>query len=65
MSLWFSIFVLLVLVLIPLVGANAAGLQTFFGVIYPYAAIVIFLVGFVYRVLQWAKVPVPFRITTT
>lgn len=64
-SLWFSIFVLIVLVLIPLAGANIAGLRVVFGIVIPYAAIVTFLAGFVYRVLKWAKSPVPFRIPTT
>ena len=34
-------------------------------VIVPYAAFALFLIGFSYRVLRWAWVPVPFRITTT
>jgi len=34
-------------------------------VIVPYAAFVLFLAGFSYRILRWAWVPVPFRITTT
>lgn len=34
-------------------------------VIFAYAAFAFFLVGFSYRVLRWAWVPVPFRITTT
>jgi nitrate reductase gamma subunit len=37
----------------------------FFGVFVPYMAIAIFLGGFVYRVVQWAKSPVPFSIQTT
>jgi nitrate reductase gamma subunit len=37
----------------------------FFGVFVPYVAIAVFLVGFVYRVVQWAKSPVPFSIQTT
>jgi nitrate reductase gamma subunit len=65
MSLWFSIFALAVLILIPLVGANLSGLQSFFGIVVPYAAIITFLFGFVYRVLKWIKSPVPFRIPTT
>lgn len=65
MSLWFSIFALAVLILIPLIGANISGLQTFFGIVVPYAAIITFLVGFVYKVMSWAKAPVPFRISTT
>jgi len=34
-------------------------------VILPYAAFVMFAGGFVYRIVQWAKSPVPFRIPTT
>jgi len=53
------------LVLIALIGAQIPGFQYLFGVVFPYVAFVIFLGGFVYRVLGWAKSPVPFPITTT
>jgi nitrate reductase gamma subunit len=46
-------------------GGSVSGLRTFFGVIVPYGAILVFLAGVVYRVLRWAGSPVPFRITTT
>jgi len=36
-----------------------------FGIIIPYAALFIFVVGLVYRVVRWARSPVPFRIPTT
>ncbi|OPZ22041.1 MAG: Nitrate reductase gamma subunit [candidate division BRC1 bacterium ADurb.BinA364] len=36
-----------------------------FGVLIPYATLAVFAIGFVYRIVQWAKSPVPFRITTT
>jgi len=36
-----------------------------FGVVVPYLAAVLFLGGLVWRVVSWAKVPVPFRIPTT
>lgn len=39
--------------------------QLIFGVIIPYAAIFIFIVGIIYRVWKWARAPVPFRIPTT
>ncbi|THB68380.1 MAG: menaquinol oxidoreductase [Desulfovibrio sp.] len=35
------------------------------GNIVPYAAVVIFVLGFAYRILNWARSPVPFRIPTT
>lgn len=65
MKLWFSLIVLLILILIPTFGSQIPGLAFVFGVIIPYAAIAIFLIGFVRRILNWAKSPVPFRITTT
>jgi nitrate reductase gamma subunit len=46
-------------------AGTLAGLRTLFGVILPYGAIGLFLIGVAYRVLRWARVPVPFRITTT
>jgi len=33
--------------------------------VFPYLAFAIFLGGFIYRVINWAKSPVPFRIPTT
>ncbi len=36
-----------------------------FGIIIPYAALFIFVVGLVYRIVRWASSPVPFRIPTT
>lgn len=41
------------------------GLQYLFGVILPLAAVIVFLAGFVMRIIDWAKSPVPFPITTT
>ena len=64
MGVWFSFFAVIALVLIPLVGANGAG-QYIFGVAIPYLAVAIFIFGFIYRVVQWAKTPVPFKIPTT
>lgn len=63
-------------VFVPLIGvaalaalvmgaAGAASLHVLFGVVIPYAALAVFLGGFGYRMVKWARVPVPFRITTT
>lgn len=60
-----SFITVLVLVFIPLVGMQVANLQVLFGVIIPYAAMLIFLVGVVGRLLLWSFSPVPFRIPTT
>jgi nitrate reductase gamma subunit len=45
-------------------GAGIAGQEYLFGVVIPYAAIAVFLLGLVYRILGWARAPVPFKITT-
>ncbi len=64
MSLLVSLVAVVVLYLAGYYGAKA-GLQGVFGVAIPYLAILLFLAGLVYRVLSWARVPVPFRIPTT
>lgn len=53
------------LVLLAYVGVAGAHLTALFGVAIPYVAFVMFLGGFVYRVLKWGSSPVPFRIPTT
>jgi nitrate reductase gamma subunit len=45
-------------------GVNL-GAQYLFGILLPYVAILTFLIGIAYRVLGWARSPVPFRIPTT
>lgn len=61
----FSLLAVLVLVAVSGIGVESLGLKSLFGIIIPYLAIVIFLAGFIIRVLKWAKSPVPFRIPTT
>ena len=61
----FSLLAVVVLILLAYVGVEGAGLQVLFGVIIPYIAVFIFIAGFVYRVMDWARSPVPFRIPTT
>ena len=60
-----SFITVLVLVFIPFVGMQVTNLQVLFGVIIPYAAMVLFLVGVVGRLLLWSFSAVPFRIPTT
>lgn len=64
MSIGFSLLVTVVLILLAVVGV-AAGQQYLLGVVIPYAALAIFLLGIIWRVIRWAKSPVPFRIPTT
>jgi [DsrC]-trisulfide reductase subunit M len=60
-----SLLAVLTLVLIAWVGAGSSGAQYLFGVVIPYLALAIFLLGFIWRIIGWARVPVPFRIPTT
>ncbi len=61
----YSLIAVVALFLIAYVGVEAAGLQYLFGIIIPYLAIITFIVGFVMRVMDWARSSVPFRIPTT
>lgn len=61
---YFSLFAVIVLVLVPFVGA-AAGWHVIFGIVIPYLAGFTFLAGLVYRIVTWARTPVPYRIPTT
>jgi len=65
MNVFLSLVAVIVLVLLALVGVWVGGLSYLFGVVFAYAAIALFLVGLIYRVVVWAKAPVPFRIPTT
>ncbi len=55
----------IMLVVIAFAGVQIAGMQSLFGVWIPYAAVLIFVLGFVYRVIKWGRSPVPFSIPTT
>lgn len=60
-----SFLAVIALVLIAYIGAQVPGVQYLFGVVIPYLALAVFIGGFVYRVANWGKSPVPFRIPTT
>ena len=61
-----SLIAVIVLFLIAYVGTQqGAGLQLVFGIVVPYLAVILFVVGFARRVMGWARSAVPFRITTT
>jgi nitrate reductase gamma subunit len=60
----YSIVVVIILLLFILIGVWGMGWYSLFGVVIPYGAVVLFIVGFVYRVLKWASSPVPFHIPT-
>ncbi len=60
-----ALVAVLVLSLLGYVGGKVAGLHLFFGVVFPYLALLAFVGGIVYKVAKWAMSPVPFRIPTT
>jgi nitrate reductase gamma subunit len=61
-----SLIAVIVLFLIAYVGAQqGTGPQMVFGIIVPYLAVILFVVGFARRILGWSRSAVPFRITTT
>jgi nitrate reductase gamma subunit len=49
---------------VGLLGATP-GMGWIIGVALPYLAVLLFAAGLIYRVVGWAKIPVPFRIPTT
>lgn len=65
MNAFYALFVVVILILFVFIGVWGLGLYFLFGVIIPYAAVATFIVGFIYRVLKWARAPVPFHIPTT
>lgn len=64
-SLFTALLAVIALVAIALLGAGPAGLSVLFGVVVPYAAITIFILGVVGKIVAWGRIPVPFNIPTT
>ncbi|MGC7873803.1 sulfate reduction electron transfer complex DsrMKJOP subunit DsrM [Desulfosporosinus sp. SYSU MS00001] len=65
MKAFYSFLAVIVLILVAVIGGSIANLHFFFGIIIPYLAFVLFVGGFIYRVIKWGRSPVPFRIPTT
>jgi nitrate reductase gamma subunit len=55
----------IILFLISYLAAQVSGLQYVLGIVVPYLAILTFIVGVAYRVVNWSRSPVPFSIPTT
>jgi nitrate reductase gamma subunit len=64
MSVLAALLGVLILALIPALAAPA-GAQTLFTLVLPGLALVVFVLGIIWRVVVWARTPVPFKITTT
>ena len=65
MNVGFSLIAFIILVLIPWIGVGALGLQSLFGIVIPYVCFLIFFIGLIYRIIDWAKSPQPYKIPTT
>jgi nitrate reductase gamma subunit len=64
MNILASFLLVLGLLVAAFIGSQA-GLYFMLGTVIPYAGIVVFLVGVIYRIIYWARSPVPFRIPTS
>ncbi len=60
-----SLCAVLAIMVVAWIGGSISGLQPIFGVLVPYAAFAVFIIGFCRKVVGWARSPVPFRIPTT
>ncbi len=61
----FSLLAVIVLIAIAYAGVAGAGMTYLFGVVVPYAALITFFVGLIWKVLDWGRSAVPFCIPTT
>jgi len=64
MKILYPFVAVLGLMLFAAVGSQV-GMEALFGIVFPYLALLIFIGGFINKVVGWAKSPVPFRIPTT
>jgi len=64
MGVWYSVSAVVGLLLLITLGVWGLGWTSLFALILPYGAVVLFVVGFIQRVLRWASAPVPFHIPT-
>lgn len=60
-----ALFLFGCVLLVGYLGGTMQALHPVFGIALPYAAFLILVFGFIWRVMRWAKSPVPFRIPTT
>ncbi len=59
-----SLLVVVAIWLITFIGTSI-GLESLFGVVLPYVAVITFIGGVIWRIVYWSKSPVPFCIPTT
>ncbi|RTZ97130.1 MAG: menaquinol oxidoreductase [Deltaproteobacteria bacterium] len=61
----YALSAVIALFLVAYVGTAVLGLRLIFGVLIPYLAVTVFIVGIVYKIMGWARSAVPFCIPTT
>jgi len=64
MNILFSLFVVALIIIVGIVGTDIVKLDLFLGIVFPYTAISIFILGIISQVIKWARSPVPFHIPT-
>jgi nitrate reductase gamma subunit len=64
MGIFYSLLSIFVFIDIVAIGCGFFKLYALFAVAVPSAAIIVFLAGFIYRIVGWARSPVPFCIPT-
>jgi nitrate reductase gamma subunit len=64
MGIVYSLLLIIFLVLLVVTGVGVFQWHCLFGIVIPYTAFVIFIIGFIYRIIIWACSPVPFCIPT-
>ncbi|MFC1990079.1 sulfate reduction electron transfer complex DsrMKJOP subunit DsrM [Chloroflexota bacterium] len=65
MNVLYALFLVILAVLLVIIGVGGLGWHSLFGVVIPYIAIAVFILGLIYRIWKWARSPVPFHIPTT
>jgi nitrate reductase gamma subunit len=65
MNVVFALLIVVVLAFVAMVSSQNPGSHFLFGIVLPYTAVAVFIGGMVYRIVDWARSPVPFRIPTT
>ena len=65
MSVLYALALVVLAVIVVIIGVGVLGWQYLFGVIIPYVAGALFVLGLIYRIWKWARAPVPFHIPTT
>ncbi|MDZ7699683.1 MAG: sulfate reduction electron transfer complex DsrMKJOP subunit DsrM [Deltaproteobacteria bacterium] len=65
MGIIYALIAMMILIFIPWTGVQGLGLTWLFSVMIPYAALTVFFFGVVQRLIQWSRIPNPFRIPTT